>query len=49
MILPAEDQENTQPVLFKCKSCGEKLQLDEIDKHAKVKHNATSAMVDTTT
>lgn len=48
MLLPPAGEENHQPVLFKCKKCGELMQLDEIDSHAKIKHNATSASVDTT-
>lgn len=49
MILPPEGHENTQPVVFKCKACGEDMRLDEIDGHAKREHDATSVMVDTTT
>lgn len=49
MILPDPGEENIQKTMFKCGSCKEFMDLDEIDRHAKKEHNATSVMVDTTT
>lgn len=49
MILPPPGGEDNQPIIYKCKSCGESMRMDEIDGHAKREHNATSVMVDTTT
>lgn len=48
MLPPTEEDVNHQPILFKCKTCGEVMMSDEIDGHAKRLHNATSVMVDTT-
>jgi hypothetical protein len=48
MVLSDEDTDASTVIQFKCKTCGELMELHKIDQHAKDKHNATSAMVDTT-
>ena len=48
MLPPQPGEENTQPILFRCKACKDVMRSEEIDGHAKQEHGATSVMVDTT-